>query len=93
MELKPQELKYISNLSSDSSDTELSSEEESDLSHDSIPDLAVLNKPYNHEPVCESGLVIHESEESSESDSETEEQTCIGNIDWCKCGNCKPIKT
>ena len=92
MELGTQELKYSSNSSSDSSDNELTSEEESDLTHDSIPDLAVL-KPYDHEPVCESALVIHVSEESSESESETEEQARIGNINWCKCGNCKPMKT
>ena len=51
MELETQELKYSSNSSSDTSDDELTSEEDSDLSHDSIPDLAVL-KPYDHEPVC-----------------------------------------
>ena len=75
MELETQELKYSSNSSSETSDDELTSEEDSDLSHDSIPDLAVL-KPYDHEPVCEPGIEIVES---SESDSETEEKARIGN--------------
>ena len=71
-----------SSLSSCSSDNE------------SLPDLQKL-KPYDLEPKMLSSDCSSTSseEENSSSDSETFENSRIGNTDWCLCEKCLPMST
>ena len=51
-----------------------------------IPDLHKL-KPYDLEPqISSSDLSSSSNENTSDSDSETAEESRIGNVDWCLCG-------
>lgn len=68
--------------SSESSDSDISCLES---------DLTKL-QPYDFEP-----LVSDNQESSSDTDSDdipsTNEALRVGNIDWCECGNCRPMET
>lgn len=104
--LDTQELTYSVELSfsdheTDSSDEdnsirdkESSSSNENDDStsegDESIPDLSVLN-PYDFEPIIAFNEI--ENEEGESNSKSTDIPTRIGNVNWCKCGYCKPMES
>ena len=70
------------------SSSEHSSSESDETGNESLPDLHKL-KPYDLEPRISSSDLSSSS--NGNSDSETAEESRIGNVDWCLCGKCLPM--
>ena len=70
------------------SSSEHSSSESDETGNESLPDLNKL-KPYDLEPRISSSDLSSSS--NGNSDSETAEESRIGNVDWCLCGKCLPM--
>ena len=70
------------------SSSEHSSSESDETGNESLPDLYKL-KPYDLEPRISSS--DSSSSSNGNSDSETAEESRIGNVDWCLCGKCLPM--
>ena len=70
------------------SSSEHSSSESDETGNESLPDLHKL-KPYDLEPRISSSDLSSSS--NGNNDSETAEESRIGNVDWCLCGKCLPM--
>ena len=77
-----------SSIESEWSDDGESSPSEEQSDDDSFPELSFL-KPYDFEPLVD--LDENENDLSNPKANEQGEPSRIGNTNWCKCGNCKPM--
>ena len=72
--------------------SDFSSNYETDLSssNESLPDMSKKLIPYDHEPVCKPRQL---SDLNDDDESDADDSSRIGNVDWCQCGKCEIMET